>query len=541
MMASRWIWTHWRVLSVLMLVSYCLAACAGYPSEPKRPYTGADEYTLNEDEVLVVAANDGVLVNDTPEEGTAVVMTTLGELPTQNGGVVIMAEDGGFTYTPPEDFSGTDMAVYTVRNEKNQRSTGIITLNVTPVNDPPAIAPIADQTVPQNSAIDISFTVSDKETASEDLILSAASDNETLVPNNAMAISGGGAQRLLTVRPASAQFGRVRITIIVSDGTAADDLRTQATFRLTIAEVNTPPTIAPILDQTTPWMTAITIPILIGDQETPLERLELSGSSSDQNAVSEQSIAFSGSGPNRTLTITPGNFTVGSVTIRITVSDSGDSTGGNRLSAEAVFTLTIQFPIIPFSSPVAAVLLTTGTPVGRILPEEEAMRALSATGPATGQERPSRDSTQILQDFFQGEVRINADGAALYTLPHGFIDADLAADGRTGQVFLDKILPDQTRPLPAAQPDHYATPVNIALEISADQGLLANDIDPFDRELTIADPGLFDTLFGGTVRIWNDGRFSYQPPLDFQGTDAFIYRVTHDSATAGVAIIAVLP
>lgn len=507
---------RWGVLLIFTIGS--LAACASYPSDPKSPTAVPDEYTLEEDGVLTVAAEHGVLVNDSPGEGTGLILTTIDELTTDAGGRLVMISDGGFTYEPKADFHGTDQVDYTIRNSKGKEAVGTIALIVTPINDAPGISPIAEQTTPENVPIDVAFTVSDDETGPQDLIITAVSDNPILVPSGAMVINGSGADRTLTVTPAADQYGVATITLTVSEGNSPGALTAQTDFVLEIVEVNAPPTIEPIGDQTTSWLSPITFPITIGDRETPAEQLELVGTSINQELVEDRNIVFGGTGPARTVTITPNSFVTGNVAISITVWDGGDSEGNNRLSAEAGFTLTIEFFFLPDNAE-----LSSGKTI--------------VAGLDNG-----ATSIDILSAFHRGAVNVAADGSITATSPAGLADSEIFLNSSGVREATDGTMPYDIRRFPAAKPDYYETASETALEVLSDDGLLANDADFADLELTIAEPGLFDTLFGGTVYLWPDGGFSYEPPPDFTGTDGFTYSVTNSvNSVMGIAIVNIAP
>ena len=111
-------------------------------------------YRVDEDNVLIVTAANGVLTNDLDPDNPAVAPSTTPPLvavfdedpfasgiqpltSTQNGTLVLLA-DGSFTYTPAPNFFGTDTFVYRVTDRRlvgNQPAT--VTITVNPVNDVP--------------------------------------------------------------------------------------------------------------------------------------------------------------------------------------------------------------------------------------------------------------------------------------------------------------------------------------------------------------------------------------------------------------------
>ena len=70
-------------------------------------------------------------------------------------GVVAIAADGSYTYTPNANWSGTDSFTYTISDGQGGIDTATVSVNVTPVADVPTLAPIASQFVlaPGNTVI----------------------------------------------------------------------------------------------------------------------------------------------------------------------------------------------------------------------------------------------------------------------------------------------------------------------------------------------------------------------------------------------------
>lgn len=118
------------------------------------PTPVSDTFTTSEDTTLVV---EPVVAPTVPHEGTlfendldvdSQILPTrffIGDAPT-NGTVVVTDElTGSFQYIPNADFYGTDTFTYRVSTQRNENPTAVagatfatVTVNVTPVNDPPA-------------------------------------------------------------------------------------------------------------------------------------------------------------------------------------------------------------------------------------------------------------------------------------------------------------------------------------------------------------------------------------------------------------------
>ncbi|MDH4377253.1 MAG: choice-of-anchor D domain-containing protein, partial [Ramlibacter sp.] len=192
-------------------------------------------------------------------------------------------------------------------------------LTVNSVNDVPTISNLTDRTTNEDTSTGaIAFTVGDVETAAAALTVTRTSSNTTLVPTANIVLGGSGASRTVTVTPAAHQFGSATITVTVSDGSAnAID-----TFLLTVNAVNDAPTISNITDQSIGVNTLTnSLPFTLGDVETPVAALSVSGTSSNQALVPDGNLFFGGSGANRTVTVVPETNQFGTATISVSVSD----------------------------------------------------------------------------------------------------------------------------------------------------------------------------------------------------------------------------
>jgi hypothetical protein len=109
-------------------------------------------------------------------------------------------------------------------------------------NQPPAIAGLADQAVDQDVSATVSFTVSDPDSAAASLEVSARSSDTTLIPADALVLSGQGTTRTLAFTPAEDATGSATLSVTARDATA---LVTTRTFTVTVR-----PVIASVLDVT---------------------------------------------------------------------------------------------------------------------------------------------------------------------------------------------------------------------------------------------------------------------------------------------------
>ena len=200
-------WIHRLVLFIVII--FGIGACAGYPSGPRNPEPGDDTYEVAEDGYLPVDAEDGILANDLPKEGTNNILESVGKFETEGNGQLDLADDGSFTYEPKANFNGQDHFTYTIKNDKGKSSEGVMTITVTAVNDPPQ--PVDDKqdiAVGNTSTIDV--IANDKDPDGDTLQISKVGK-----PNNGtVAIENNQ----LVYTPASNHSGVVAFTYTVADG-----------------------------------------------------------------------------------------------------------------------------------------------------------------------------------------------------------------------------------------------------------------------------------------------------------------------------------
>jgi len=110
------------------------------PNAP--PVATADGFSGTEDHAIVVAP-PGVLANDSDPNGDP-IRATGATAPAH--GVLVLAPDGGFSYTPAPDFSGTDGFTYQATDGSLTSAPASVQLTIAPVNDAPSFQVGPDQT-----------------------------------------------------------------------------------------------------------------------------------------------------------------------------------------------------------------------------------------------------------------------------------------------------------------------------------------------------------------------------------------------------------
>ncbi|HJM48207.1 MAG TPA: Ig-like domain-containing protein, partial [Candidatus Marinimicrobia bacterium] len=97
------------------------------------PVAMDDEYSTEEEDSLVIDA-PGILANDVDVDDSTLTVLLIGDV---SNGVLELAGDGSFIYTPDEGYSGTDQFFYSASDGELLSNTATVTITVTPVDDPP--------------------------------------------------------------------------------------------------------------------------------------------------------------------------------------------------------------------------------------------------------------------------------------------------------------------------------------------------------------------------------------------------------------------
>ncbi len=122
-----------------------------------------------------------------------------------------------FTLLPPISARGS--VAFSGLASFDEAQTTILGATNLVANSPPTFSAIPDLVAGSDKPLPLTFTLTDDETPSDQLQVSVASSNESLLPSQNLALGGIGATRSLTVSPQPDQEGQSTITLTASDGT----------------------------------------------------------------------------------------------------------------------------------------------------------------------------------------------------------------------------------------------------------------------------------------------------------------------------------
>ncbi|WP_337222837.1 tandem-95 repeat protein, partial [Vibrio alginolyticus] len=451
----------------------------------------ADNATVMEDTPTIIK----VLGNDTFEGDDKVV-----SLDTNNGpanGTVSVNPDGSVTYTPNDNFHGTDSFTYIVTSGGVSEST-TVNVDVTPVNDAP-VAKDDAATTQEDTAVTIDVLPNDTDIDGDTLSIQSASVPET---QGTVEIVDGK----LVFTPAENFHGDAEITYTVTDGALTD----QATVNVTVNAVNDTPVVeSSIADQTlaedfTPYSINLNTAFSDVDNVDGELTFSVSGNSNIQVAI-----------VNGIATFTPTADWNGSEALTFTAADpSGESVSQ-----------TVNFTV----APVADIVADNATVV------EDTLTIIKVLGNDTFEGNDKVVSLDTNNGPANGTVSVNPDGSVTYTPNDNFHGADsftyIVTSGGVSESTTVNVDVTPVNDAPVATNDNAVTDEDTPVTID----VLPNDTDIDGDALRIDSASVLSDQ--GTVEIV-DGKLVFTPAENFHGDAEITYTVT-DGALTDQAKVAV--
>jgi ELWxxDGT repeat protein/VCBS repeat-containing protein len=182
----------------------------------------------------------------------------------------------------------------------------------------------------------------------------------------------------------------------------------------------------------------------------------------------------------------------------------------------------------------------TATGIIAILPdnytvaEDAVLTIAAAAGVLINDETGQTLTASVVSQPSHGTLSFNANGSFTYTPNSNFSGVDsftyTATDGSlNGNTATVTINVTPANDAPTGVADNYQTNEDTLLTVNVGQGVLANDSDPDNDNLTV------EVVAGptnGTLQLNADGSFVYTPTGDYNGTDTFTYRIKDGTTTS---------
>jgi len=163
-----------------------------------------DTAVTNEDSPVTT----NVLVNDTGPNGEVPRLDSIVTAP-ENGAATVNAGEGTISYSPRQDFNGSDSLVYRVIDGAGEAATGTLAISVRPVNDPPASLNDTVSTT-EDTAISIAVLANDTDADGDGLRITGVSGAQ----NGMVRVEDGE----ITYAPDPDWAGSETLNYTVSDG-----------------------------------------------------------------------------------------------------------------------------------------------------------------------------------------------------------------------------------------------------------------------------------------------------------------------------------
>jgi hypothetical protein len=284
-----------------------------------------------------MAISDKPQLGGTPGEGALYVATQAGVYVSLDFGATWKTLGKGLPNAPVVDLQ-YNSALNILAAGTHGR--GVFSIDTSPFSF------LSDQVVNENTPSHVlPFTVNDPTGTASFNITTSVSGDTALIGN--ITLGGSGVNRTIQFTPglnkfstAPADVAIITVTIMSSGGFSY-----QQSFKVTVNFVNQLPTISTIGTQVMLKNQTLAVPFTIADVETPASMLVVSASSSNTALVPNlpANLALSGSGANRTLTITPLANQVGSTNITISVTDTMGGVGTETFNLLVNTKVTLPF------------------------------------------------------------------------------------------------------------------------------------------------------------------------------------------------------
>jgi hypothetical protein len=252
------------------------------------------------------------------------------------------------TLIPAANVTGTSQITLTATNSAGLSSSTSFAATVVPPPAAPTITAIINLTTERNRPVSQQFIVSDEDLATIQLI--ASSNNQLLLPNGNLQITGFGANRTITITPG---FNQVGMGVVTITATNRQGQTATLTLNVTVTPTLIPPTIQPIGNIIIGQSQSTQRQVFVNDEN--LNTLRFNFESSNQALLPIFNLFITGAGSTRTLTVTPTFARSGTSEARITVTNQ------LGLSANTSFLLTVVPPPVITPPPISPPN-TTGIP-----------------------------------------------------------------------------------------------------------------------------------------------------------------------------------
>ncbi|MEH7164418.1 tandem-95 repeat protein, partial [Priestia megaterium] len=407
-------------------------------------------------------------------------------------GVAAVNANGTFSYQPNPNFNGTDQFTVLVLDGQGGTAVSTVTINVIPVNDPPITSNVSF-TIAEDSTLINQIVAVDPDEDSLTFSLQAAPGNGVAVVN----VDG-----TFSYQPNLNFNGTDRFTVLVSDGQGG-------TAVSTVTVIVTPVNDAPMVPNYT-FSTQEDSPVIGAIVGTDVDGNPLSYQL--QVAPTNGVAAVNADG---TFSYQPNPNFNGTDQFTVLVSDGQ---GGTAVSTVTVNVIPVNDP--PITSNVSFTIAEDSTLINQIVavdPDGDSLTFSSQAAPGNGVAVVNVDGT------FSYQPNLNFNGTDRFTV--------LVSDGQGGTaVSTVTVIVTPVNDAPTVPNYTFSTQEDSPI-IGAIVGTDA-DGNPLSYQLQVAP-------INGVAAVNADGTFSYQPDLNFNGSDQFTVLVSDGQGGTAVSTVTI--
>ena len=497
-----------------------------------------------------------VLVNDTDPEGSPLSVTEVNGAPvgspvsTPSGGTLILAADGTYTYTPGDDFVGTETVTYTIDDGEGGTDTATIYLSV--FDTPPNVEDDVNNTSANTPVSGNVLTNDDGGDPNDEVTVGDGSGNPLTAPVTLTTDQGGelviAPDGTYTYTPPADFVGEDTITIEVCDegGNCVNETLSIDVVDPGVSADNTAPIAANdnfevVSDDLAP--TTLSSSLFGNDSDPDGDIISVLNAVDSLGAIVPPGTAFTTAAggtvtvnADGTFSYTPAAGFIGQDSFEYAITDPSGATD----------TAEVSFNVQPDANP--------GVNDAPDANDDSVTTGKNApvTGSALGNDVDPNGETLVVTEVNGaplagpittangGTLEIAADGSYTYTPADDFVGTDSVSytisDGLGGTDTATIYLGIFDAP-PQLEDDINNTSVNTPV----DGNVLTNDSSEPGDDLSVADgngapltePTQFTTSAGGTLLINPDGTYTYTPPTDFVGEDSITLEICDEGGNCG--------
>ncbi|WP_330943766.1 tandem-95 repeat protein [Vibrio diabolicus] len=458
----------------------------------------ADKATVVEDTATIIK----VLDNDTFEGDDKVV-----SLDTNNGpanGTVSVNPDGSVTYTPNDNYHGTDSFTYIVTSGGVSEST-TVNVDVTPVNDTP-MAKDDTATTQEDTAVTIDVLPNDTDVDGDKLSIESAS-----VPKEQGTVEVVNGKLVFT--PAENFNGDAEITYTITDGVLTD----QAKVIVTVNPVNDAPTIkvdaVESITEDAVSTDTVVATLEVADSDTPEDQVTISleNNSNGYFVLVGDEVKLTQAGVDA---VNNDELNLKDLTISASVSDGVNPTASD---SDSLVVNRVN------DAPTVDNVITE-----QVLSEDFATYTIDLND-------AFKDSDSVLSFSVAGNSNV------LVSIENGIATISPTADWN-GSEILTFTATDPSGESVSQTVDFTVAPV---ADIVADKATVVEDTptiikvlgnDTFDGDDKVVSLDTSKGPANGTVSVNLDGSVTYTPNDNYHGTDSFTYIVTSGGVSESTTV-----